>query len=188
MIEQAVAKLDTRSEKRRKRIYRIAQIILGVVLLAGWVLGFTLISVLWDGDRAAFWAGFVQLLLLGTPVLALLGILEVLAGRLGVEYDYELAGGQFCVYRIARNRRKLCCRFETEDVTFYKRYSEIGEGEARKLQRALILCCNSDSPSLTVVEVRDCLTGRRRGDQVLLLEMGEKLEQALRPTLRRNGL
>lgn len=188
MIEQAVAKLDTRPEKRRKRIYRIAQTALGVILVLGWVLGFTLLSVLWEGDRPAFWIGLIQLLLLGTPILALIGIIAVLVGRLGVEYDYELSADRFRIFRIARNRRKLCCSFDVEDITFYKRYSELNEREARKLQQAQIFCCNSDSQCLTVVEVQDCLMGCRRGSQVLLLEVGDKLERALRSALRRNGL
>lgn len=188
MIEQAVARINTEAETRRKRIYRGAQIVLAIVLLAEWVLGFTLLSMLWEGDRPAFWIGLIQVLLLGTPVLALIGVIEILVGRLGVEYDYELSADRFRIFRIARSRRKLCCSFAVEDVIFYKRYSELHGEETQKLKHAQIFCCNSDSPALTVVELQDCLTGRKRRPQVLLLEMGEKLDLALRPALRRNGL
>ena len=98
MIEQTVSKLNNGPEQRRRRIYRIGQILLGAALVLGYVLGFTLLWALWQSDRSAFWTGTLQLLLLGTPILALIGILEVMIGRIGAEFDYELSGESFAVY------------------------------------------------------------------------------------------
>ena len=188
MIEQAVSRRNNGADHRRKRIYRGAQIALGAVLVLGWVLGFTLLSVLWDSDRGAFWTGTLQLLLLGTPILALMGILQVLIGRIGGEFDYELSGDRFVAYRIANNRRRLYCSFDLKDVRFYKKYSELTDPELSLLRRALFACCNSDSPELVLLQVNDMLSGRRRGPKAVLLEPDARLSEALYRTLHRNGI
>lgn len=187
MIEQAVSRRNNGADHRRKRIYRGAQIALGAVLVLGWVLGFTLLSVLWDSDRGAFWTGTLQLLLLGTPILALMGILQVLIGRIGGEFDYELSGDRFVAYRIANNRRRLYCSFDLKDVRFCKKYSDLDDQELALLKRALFACCNSDSPDLTLLQVGDLLSGRRRGPKAVLLEPDARLSEALYRTLHRNG-
>ena len=56
MIEQTVSKLNNGPEQRRRRIYRIGQILLGAALVLGYVLGFTLLWALWQSDRSAFTA------------------------------------------------------------------------------------------------------------------------------------
>ncbi len=188
MIEQAVSKLNTVAECRRRRIYRGAQIALGAILLLGEVLGFTLLSVLWDSDRGAFWAGALQLLLLGTPILALMGILEALIGGLGAEFDYELSGDSFAAYRISHNRRKLYCCFDLKDVRFCKPYAQLTDAELSLLQGALFACCNSDSPDLTLLQVSDLVYGRRRGPKAVLLEPNARLKEAILKALHRNGI
>ena len=188
MIEQAVSKLNNGPEQRRKRIYRIGQILLGAALVLGYVLGFTLLSALWESDRSAFWAGTLQLLLLGTPILALIGILEVLIGRIGAEFDYELSGDSFAVYRIAHNRRKLFCHFSLKDVRWYKKYSELTDEELQLLKNALFACCNSDSPNLALICVEELTEGRTRGVRAVLLEPEERLEEAFKRALRRKGV
>ena len=188
MIEQAVSRRNNGADHRRKRIYRGAQIALGAVLVLGWVLGFTLLSVLWDSDRGAFWTGTLQLLLLGTPILALMGILQVLIGRIGGEFDYELSGDSFIVYRIANNRRRLYCSFDLKDVRFCKKYSDLDDQELALLKRALFACCNSDSPALALAYVDDLVVGRVRGPRALLLEPEERLEEAFKKALRRKDV
>ena len=180
MIEQAVSRRNNGADHRRKRIYRGVQIALGALLVLGWVLGFTLLSVLWDSDRGAFWTGTLQLLLLGTPILALMGILQVLIGRIGGEFDYELSGDSFIVYRIANNRRRLYCSFDLKDVRFCKKYSDLDDQELALLKRALFACCNSDSPALALAYVDDLVVGRVRGPRALLLEPEERLEEAFK--------
>ena len=188
MIEQAVSRRNNGADHRRKRIYRGAQIALGAVLVLGWVLGFTLLSVLWDSDRGAFWTGTLQLLLLGTPILALMGILQVLIGRIGGEFDYELSGDRFVAYRIANNRRRLYCSFDLKDVRFCKKYSDLDDQELALLKRALFACCNSDSPALALAYVDDLVVGRVRGPRALLLEPEERLEEAFKKALRRKDV
>ena len=188
MIEQAVSRRNNGADHRRKRIYRGVQIALGALLVLGWVLGFTLLSVLWDSDRGAFWTGTLQLLLLGTPILALMGILQVLIGRIGGEFDYELSGDSFIVYRIANNRRRLCCSFDLKDVRFCKKYSDLDDQELALLKRALFACCNSDSPALALAYVDDLVVGRVRGPRALLLEPEERLEEAFKKALRRKDV
>jgi hypothetical protein len=188
MTEQTVSKLNNGPEQRRKRIYRIGQILLGAALVLGYVLGFTLLSALWESDRSAFWAGTLQLLLLGTPILALIGILEVMIGRIGAEFDYELSGESFAVYRVAHNRRKLFCHFSLKDVRWYKRYSELTDEELLLLKKALFACCNSDSPALALAYVDDLVVGRVRGPRALLLEPEERLEEAFKKALRRKDV
>ena len=188
MIEQAVSRRNNGADHRRKRIYRGVQIALGALLVLGWVLGFTLLSVLWDSDRGAFWTGTLQLLLLGTPILALMGILQVLIGRIGGEFDYELSGDSFIVYRIANNRRRLYCSFDLKDVRFCKKYSDLDDQELALLKRALFACCNSDSPALALAYVDDLVVGRVRGPRALLLEPEERLEEAFKKALRRKDV
>ena len=188
MIEQAVSRRNNGADHRRKRIYRGVQIALGALLVLGWVLGFTLLSVLWDSDRGAFWTGTLQLLLLGTPILALMGILQAIIGRIGGEFDYELSGDSFAVYRIANNRRRLYCSFDLKDVRFCKKYSDLDDQELALLKRALFACCNSDSPALALAYVDDLVVGRVRGPRALLLEPEERLEEAFKKALRRKDV
>jgi len=188
MIEQTVSKLNNGPEQRRRRIYRIGQILLGAALVLGYVLGFTLLWALWQSDRSAFWTGTLQLLLLGTPILALIGILEVMIGRIGAEFDYELSGESFAVYRVARNRRKLFCHFSLKDVRWYKRYSELTDEELPLLKNALFACCNSDSPNLALISVEKLTQGRTCGARAVLLEPEERLEEAFKRALRRKGV
>ncbi len=181
MLEQSVSRHDWRSEKRWRSWYRAIQITLLVLFIFGEMLGLTLASVFFEIDQALFWQRVFMVVILGLPMLIVVLLLQVLIRRRSLEYDYELFGNTFTVYRIYGNRRKEYLSFGLDTVTDVKRVAD--NQDVTKIKNALKSCifasCNPHDPRLTIVWTKRCAFKQTYRNTSVLLEPDNALFERL---------
>ncbi len=186
MLEQAVCKHDNRRERRWKNVLRAMQIILLVILVVLEVFGFTLSGVYRELGEDIFWQWCLQLVILGLPIITVILLLQIPIHKLMMEYDYNLMGQAFSCFRFYGSRRKWYFSFDLNTVTIFKELRDIGEGskEEELLRHARIVSCNEDAKHLMLVHSEDCVIGRKRKEQSLVLELNDTFYAAFQRELR----
>ncbi len=186
MLEQAVSKYNNTRERRWKNILRAMQIVLLVIFVVLEVFGFMLAGVYREMGDDYFWQWCLQMVILGLPMVTVILLLQIPIYKLMMEYDYNLSGQAFSCYRFYGSRRKWYFSFDLNTVTVFAELSEIREGsrEDQLLGRALIASCNEDAKHLVLVHSEDCVIGRKRRAQSLVLELNDAFYAAFRRELR----
>ncbi len=181
MLEQTVTSHDWMLKKKWRIRFRILQIILIFLYITGEVLGVILASVYFETNQALFWQRVLIFFILGLPMLTIGLLLQIPIRRRSIEFDYELSGNTFTVYRIIGHRRKKYLSFELRTVSDVFRLEDNNEKKqvSDALKYSIFACCNPEDPRLTLVWTNECLIKNTYRSTTVLLEPNEALYERL---------
>lgn len=174
MLEQAVSRKFRDRDKRMRTLLRSLQVFVLSMLILGEVFGMMLSRVYYETNTALFWQWVAVMLLFGVPMVLVAIALELPLRYLHTEYDYELQGQNFSVYRLVYGRRKWLLSVDLHSVTELRPYAGVDNG--RKAMKAF---CNPGDPSLVWMESNNCFSRRGTRLSSVVIEPDEQMRKAL---------